>query len=157
MNEDFRVAVATVYGEAGGSSPSAWRAVMSVIMNRVCKREWKKHQTPLAVIVNSRFDAYDQVTGEYKRAWTALGNGVPAYTTRLGKLVGAVQPIFTGEVKPITPAVLYYSPRAQAALHAKHPGAWPAVPRWDFGKLEEVFVAGAEQDDFRWFKYKAGA
>ncbi len=54
-------------------------------------------------------------------------------------------------------AVLYYSPKAQASLHAKHPNAWPAAPRWDFGKLEEVFVAGAEVDDIRWFKYKAGA
>lgn len=156
MDAALRTCFATIAGEAIGCSPATWRGIASLAMNRVGKREWKRFLTPLAVFVNSRFDAFDQKTDEYRKAWVAL-EAWPAGHSTLGQLVVATLPILQGTIKPITEAVLYFSPKAQASLHAKHPDAWPARPRWDFSKLEEVFVAGAESDDIMWYRYKAGA
>lgn len=48
-----------------------------------------------------------------------------------------------------------YSPKAQRKLHKLKPKSYTRpVPNWDFEKLEEVMVKGAELDDFKFFKYK---
>ena len=159
MDEAVRVFIATIYGEAAGSSPAAWRAIASVILNRVGVREWRKHKTPFDVIVNSGFDAFAQENAPYRVAYRRLGNplDVPQPDSVLGRLRAAVMPIYSRQEPPTTSAVLYWSPKAQAALHALKPGIWRALPRWDFGLLEEVKVAGAEKDDFRFYRYKVVA
>lgn len=54
-----------------------------------------------------------------------------------------------------TGSVLYYSPKAQAALHKKFPKSYPSlVPPWINDKVEEVRVTGAENDDFKFYRYK---
>jgi len=70
-------------------------------------------------------------------------------------MIMVVIPIYREEAEDITNgSVLYYSPKAQAALHAKYPNTYKAIPNWNFSKLEEVKISGAENDDFKFYKYK---
>jgi hypothetical protein len=156
MNPELRIMLATIYGEAANSSPTSWMAIASVIMNRVGKREWKKHKTPLAVIENTGFDAFSHKNAPYKLAFKVLeipAMAMPGSTLR--RLIDVVTPFYEGW-PPITDAVLYYSPKAQAALHKKHPRKWKAVPAWKFELLEKVDIPGTERDDFAWFRYREG-
>lgn len=65
--------------------------------------------------------------------------------------------IYGGREGRTTDAQLYYSPLAQARLHAMKPGIWPKVPKWRFELLEAVDVPGTERDDFLFFRYRVGA
>jgi cell division protein FtsL len=59
--EEFKLFVATVYGEVGGihhSQEVAWKAVASVIINRVGVGIWIKYKTVTAVIQHTHFDTY---------------------------------------------------------------------------------------------------
>ena len=159
MEEQFAVFLATIWGEAAGCSRDSWRAIASVILNRVGVREWRKLKTPLRVISGSGFDAFSQrnkpyVTAEtYFRDWNP-GNMIPR-NDRLESLYHAVYLIYYGREARTTDAVLYYSPKAQAQLHAMNPSLYRApVPRWNFDLLEEVPIEGAEKDDFKFFRYK---
>lgn len=156
MTEELRVFLATIYGEAAGSSPAAWKAIASVILNRVGVREWRKHKTPLAVIANTGFDAFTQRNGPYQAAYSVGLHRMYMLThdSPYARLQEAVTPIYEGKEPRTTDAQLYYSPLAQAALHAKKPRTWPKAPRWNFDLLEQVQVFGAEKDDFAFFRYK---
>jgi hypothetical protein len=158
MDESFRVFCATIAGEAIGCSPATWRAIASVIINRVGVREWHRYLTPLAVIANSGFDAFAQENPPYKAAYKAFGSGWSAgLSTRLARLVDAVTGIYEGTEKPTTDAVLYYSPKAQSALHKSNPAKYRERPPWNFDELEQVVVRGTEGDDFVFFRYKVAA
>lgn len=156
MTEELRIFLATIYGEAAQSSPASWKAIASVILNRVGQREWKKHKTPLAVIANTGFDAFTHGNSPYRTAYKALGMPFMVQERSiLGRLMEAAIPIYEGREPRTTDAQLYYSPRAQAALHAKKPRVWPAKPRWNFDLLEQVQIPGTEKDDFAWYRYRA--
>ncbi len=155
MDEQLRVFLATIYGEAAQSSPAAWKAVASVIVNRVGKREWYKLKTPLRVIAHSGFDAFSQRNAPYHVADQYFSKDPQMVPwPPLERLRAAVVPIFDGIEPPTTDAQLYYSPRAQEALHSRSPKIWPVRPRWKFDLLESVIVPGTEADDFAWFRYK---
>ncbi len=156
MNEDFRIFLATIYGEAAQSSTGAWRAIASVIMNRVHNREWHSLTTPRAVIENSGFDAFKFKNQPYQHAFSAFLPAAPApLPARFRVLEDAVRAIYEREELPTSAAVLYYSPKAQAALHVQDPKHYQPTPIWDFGKLEQVRPAGVlPTDDFRFFKYR---
>jgi hypothetical protein len=156
MTEELRVFLATIYGEAAESSPASWMAIASVIMNRVGQREWKKHKTPLEIIQHTGFDAYSHRNAPYRLAYKVLE--VPAMAmpgSKLKLFMDHVIPMYEGWPRT-TDAQLYYSPKAQAALHKKHPRKWKAVPAWKFELLEKVDVPGTERDDFAWFRYREG-
>lgn len=70
-------------------------------------------------------------------------------------MIECTLPIYKGEEADNTEGcVLYYSPKAQAALHKKNPSNYAQKPNWNFEILEEVKVSGAEKDDFKFYKYK---
>jgi RHS repeat-associated protein len=152
-HEDFRLMVATVYGEACASSEVAWAAVGNVIMNRVDSREWSSYDTPGDVIRNSGFDAYTFQNGPFRSAWADLNGESSNPVVR--RMAEVLSPIYLGISIDITDgAVLYYSPAAQSALHQRNPQMYPAQPRWNFGIIERVDVPGlAPSDDFRFYRY----
>jgi hypothetical protein len=154
IDEQLRAFLATIHGEAAGCAPATWKAIASVIMNRVGVLEWRKLKTPLAVIAGSGFDAYTQENALFKLAFKVLGDPhLIEPNSPIARLQLAVEPIFRKEAPPTTDALLYYSPKAQAALHKAKPGLYRDLPRWDFGKLMAVTIPGTEADDFAWFKY----
>lgn len=154
---EWPIFAATVYGEAANCSPAAWRAVASVILNRVNSGEWAARglDTILKVIEKSGFDAFTQPNAPYREAFRILidhpeGNG------NVTRLVQVVRPLFLGHEETIPGIVLYYSPKAQKLLHQKNPDIWRSTrPKWNFALLEQVAVPGAEDDDLAFFKYKA--
>jgi hypothetical protein len=154
MDEQLKVFLATIYGEAAQSSPAAWRAIASVILNRVGYREWSRRKSPLEVIQRTGFDAYQHRNAPYVATEKLLADpdAIPA-TSPLGRLMAAVLPVYGGREPRTTDAVLYWSPRAQARLHKMRPGVWPERPAWRFELLEELKVDGTEGDDFRWYRY----
>jgi hypothetical protein len=156
MEIELRIFLSCIYGEAANSSPASWKAIASCILNRVGKREWKKHDTALKVIANTGFDAFEHENDPYQMAMDHLKRN-PSGMGALARLVETVTPLYEGGEAPIPHLVLYFSPKAQAALHAKHPEKWPAFPSWNFKVLERIYVPGTEGDDFAWFRYKEGA
>lgn len=152
--EDFKLIAATIYGEAGGQSVASQRAIANCIMNRVRYKEWKKLESAASVVMRSGFDAYSQKTVLYQRAFAEMTTG-KITTPRLQILVDAIKPIIDGtEIDGCGNIVLYYSPKAQAALHAKFPTMYRVQPKWNFDALEQVQVAGTDVDDFAWYRYK---
>lgn len=164
MSEELRIFLATIWGEAAQSSADAWKAIASVIMNRVGVREWHKWKTPVEIIQRTGFDAYSHRNAPYRNAekyfrdWHP-GGDLPR-SERLESLYQAAYLIYYGREPRTTDAVLYYSPKAQAKLHglSSKPGyngpRWPAKPRWNFDLLEQVQIPGTEKDDFHWFRYR---
>lgn len=156
MNEDFRIFLATIWGEAAASSTAAQRAIASVIMNRIHFREWGHLDSPLAVIRQSGFDAFKMKNAPYQEAYDAFAPAALASLPRkLRALEDAVRAIYERLELPTTPAVLYFSPKAQAALHIQDPKRWRLMPSWNFAMLEEAEIPGLmPTDDFRFFKYR---
>lgn len=158
MDEDLKIFISTIYGEAACSSVAAQRAIASVIMNRIDRLEWAKYDTAREIIAHTGFDAYTQENIPFKAAFRALGQGFkPNAETPLAHLYSAVLPIYLQQEPPTTDAVLYYSPRAQSFLHNQKPGLYPERPRWDFSKIILVNVPGTENDDFAFYTYKTKA
>ncbi len=127
-----------------------------MILNRVGAREWRRYKTPLAIVANTGFDAFTQQNAPYCAALRYLEKD-GASNVRLGALMAAVLPILDGRAPRTTDAVLYYSPRAQAALHKAKPHLYrAAVPRWSIHPdVERVFPVGlVAGDDFAFFRYR---
>lgn len=156
MNSEIQLLLATIYGEAANQSPSSWKAICSVIMNRKGRREWKHFETLTDVITKSGFDAYKQKNFPFTKAFKyfAEGGSVPVQPA-LERFKNNILYLIEGHEQPIPGIVLYYSPLAQTALHQKDPVHYThIVPSWNFSQLVEVKVPGCEQDDFKFFKYK---
>jgi hypothetical protein len=155
MDEQMRVFLATIYGEAAQASAATWRAIASVILNRVGVREWHKLKTPLRVIACSGFDAFTQRNGPYHIAETYFSKDPQVVPwSPLERLREVVVPLYEKRESVTTDAQLYYSPRAQETLHQRTPHLYPIRPRWDFDELEPVAIPGTEGDDFAFFRYK---
>lgn len=130
------------------------------MMNRVGIREWRKYESVFDVIKNSGFDAYTYRNSPYRVAEDYLENRdeyikngkVNEIIENMIKVVGDVYYENTDDTTD--GAVLYYSPKTQSIMHKKNPKLYKAVPPWNFDALKEVIVKGAENDDFRFFKYK---
>lgn len=156
--EEFKILAATVYGEAANSSEVAWQAIAFVIKNRVGKREWTQYKTISDIIKKTGFDAYTQRNVPYISAETYLNENqdVKGNNTKIEKLISVLTPIYLNKGTDITGgAVLYYSPKAQAALHKINPNTWKEKPNWNFSILTEVKIPGLiASDDFKFYKYK---
>lgn len=157
-NHEFNQLVATVYGEAATESKASWRAIGHVVMNRVGRREWKKYKTVSAVLKNSGFDAYGQ--NMYSDAMKALGGDKSKKVDwkKLNEMREVLTPVYNRTDQDNTSnAVLYYSPKAQKALHKKFPDKYKSeTPCWVNDKTEEVKVSGCENDDFAFYRYRKG-
>lgn len=156
--DEFKILVATVYGEAANSSETAWQAIAFVIKNRVGKREWTQYKTVSDIIKKTGFDAYTQRNVPYVSAEKYLNENqdVEGNNTKIEKLISVLTPVYLNKVTDITGgAVLYYSPNAQAALHKINPKTWKEKPNWNFSILTEVKIPGLiASDDFKFYKYK---
>ncbi len=156
MKNDLAIVCATIYGEAARQSAASWATIAHIMNNRVGYREWKANKSMAAVAMNTGFDAYSHKTTLYKKvfeAYTSVSEG--REDVRMALLLDTVKPIFEGSVPDNTGrAVMYYSPKAQATLHEKHPSTYAASPRWNFSLLEQAQVAGTQSDDFAWYRYK---
>ncbi len=157
MEEEQKVFISTIYGEAALSSPAAWVAIASVILNRVGVREWHNLKTVTRVIANSGFDAFSQCNAPFLRARRCFETGEFKAYPRLIKLMEAVSPLYLDRSRALPDIVLYFSPLAQSLLHEQKPKTYALNPDWDFSEIEEVKVAGAEKDDFRFYKYRTPA
>lgn len=158
ITDDFAIFAATIYGEAANQSEASWRAIAHVITNRVGKREWKNLKTPKAVIERSRFDAFKYKTKNYKLAYQLIStvNDISYISNaKVKQLASVVLPVYLGtDPDPTEESILYYSPKAQAALHESNPANYKAKPNWNFQVLVEVAVAGCEKDDFCFYRYR---
>lgn len=74
-SEDFKIFVATIYGEAAGCSEMSWKVIAHSIQNRIGFGMWKSFSTTTEIIVNTAYDAYTAKTTNYKYAKTQLNSG----------------------------------------------------------------------------------
>jgi peptidoglycan hydrolase-like protein with peptidoglycan-binding domain len=162
-DKEFQLFVCTVYGEAAGCTEFAWRAIGHVIMNRL-HDSGEKYLAPSAyresvtsIITQSGFDAYAQMNEPFLSADTYFKNGKNPKNDKLDKMIVVLEPIYQkSEADTTNGAVLYYSPKAQAEFHKENPERYSEKPRWKFEELQEVPIAGLDQekDDFKFYKYK---
>lgn len=73
-SEDFKIFASTINGEAGASSVESQKTIAHSIMNRVGKREWKRHKSPVDIIKNTGYDAYTQKNSPYGHIAGYTGN-----------------------------------------------------------------------------------
>lgn len=152
-SEDFKIFFATIYGEAGNSSKTAWKVVAHSIKNRIGFNIWTKYSTSTEIISETSYDAYTDQTVHYKNAKSQMDSG--NIKPEILKIIQAVEPIFNGQEKDFTEGVVsYYSPAAQKTLHKKYPNKYKSVvPDWvTQDRVHQVFIKGTEQDDFAWYK-----
>jgi hypothetical protein len=157
FSEEFKILIATIYGEAANSSESAWKAIICVIMNRIGKREWSEYSSPLEIITKTGFDAYSHKTPLYINALAHLNGKKSSANTRIiREIADAIYNIYKkSEVDFTNNSILYYSPKAQAQLHKKLPKKYKKQPPWNFSVIEEVAISSlSPQDDFKFYKYK---
>lgn len=153
-SEEFIKFVGTVAGEAGGCSPTTWKVVAHCIKNRIGFAEWINARN-VSDILKKNFDAISDKNPPFKKAVTEMHSGNISDHTQ--DIIDVISPIYQGLEDDITNGVvLYYSPKAQAALHKKNPEKYTSlVP--DFARsplTEEVKIKGTENDDMRWYRYK---
>ena len=153
-SEEFIKYVGTVAGEAGGCSVNTWKAVAHCIKNRIGFAEWVNARD-VSDILKKNFDAITDKNGPFTKAVTEMRLGNISDHTQ--DIIDAISPIYQGLEEDITNGVvLYFSPKAQAALHSKNPSKYTSlIP--DFAKsslTEEVKIKGTENDDMQWYKYK---
>lgn len=170
--DGFNLFVATVYGEASGvhhGCEAAWRAVSSVIINRINKGIWHRYHTSDDIIKHTDFNAYlnpnkinwDQVNfkshyirnhQQFLKAWATLHhdqkiNNHNAMTTPertlLRKMQLALLDIYNGH--PITQANYYYSPRS---MSGKHPSF---LSHLENPEQYKVSVPGVHDYDFKFY------
>lgn len=157
-NAEFKMLVATVYGEAANSSETAWQAVAFVIKNRVGNREWARYKSVAEIVKKTGFDAYTQRNSPYVTAEKYLNDHSQKRikNAKIDRLVEVLAPVYTGEKADITNgSVLYYSPKAQGALHKTNPQIWKETPAWNFAILQESSIPGLlSTDDFKFYRYK---
>ena len=136
--------VATVYGETAGvhqGSQTAWRAVASVIINRIHSGIWYRYLTSDDIIKHTGFDAFVDPKNinwnhvnfnsrhvrnhqQFLKAWATLNNQkinnhdamTKGEVALLNNMRTALTDIYNGQT--ITQANYYYSPRS---MHGKTP------------------------------------
>ncbi|WP_109439728.1 M23 family metallopeptidase [Acinetobacter haemolyticus] len=156
-SEEFKNFVGTVAGEAGGCSPTTWKVVAHCIVNRVGFAEWVNARN-VSDILKKNFDAITDQNAPFLKAVSEMNKGILSKNTQ--DIIDAVYPIYERVEDDFTNGVvLYFSPKAQAALHRRNPNKYKSlVP--DFAKsslTEEVKIKGTENDDMRWYRYKGAS
>lgn len=157
---EFALFVATVYGEAASQSEGAWKAVGSVIMNRLNNKRFAygprgSKQIPITVkevVETGRFDAQWRRNEAFRQAEAYFkGEGKPL---KIDELIISMKPIFYGNIVT-TDAVMYYSPKTQQYEHKHDPVNYKELPDWDFNVIEEASVKDLrKKDDFKFYRYK---
>ena len=153
--EEFKIYCSTIAGEAGGSSDEAIRTVARSIITRIGFREWTSRTNAFEVIKYSGYDAYTDRSSSpnYKVVYSAMSSGKLDNLSK--RIIELVEPIYNQKIPDETGMIsLYYSPKAQTALHKKNPRKYKERPPWNFSQLERVYIDGTNKDDFNWYRYK---
>ena len=149
--DEFKLFVAIVYGEANSCSEAAWRAVGHVIMNRVGNNEWSKLKTVTAIITQKyAFEAYKKKQFNIAEKYLYNNSKDKLSDKLIDRMSEVLEPVYNKKDPDNTyGAILYFSPKAQKALGRNKPN-WASSK-----KLTEVKVDGLEEtDDFKFYKYK---
>lgn len=149
--DEFKLFVAIVYGEANSCSEAAWRAVGPVIMNRVGNNEWSKLKTVTAIITQKyAFEAYNKKQFNIAEKYLHSNSKDKLSDKLIDRMAEVLEPVYKKKDPDNTyGAILYFSPKAQKALGRNKPN-WASSK-----KLTEVKVDGLEgTDDFKFYKYK---
>jgi hypothetical protein len=174
-DDDFKLFVATVYGEAG-SVQSAWEPVADTIMTRA---ENNKQNVRGVITRQGQFSCYtnpDNIDwdnlpqdgnlfwnehGEFLKAWTYLNNkninGEATMNTSekdlINQMESALRPYYEGEVK--YKINYYYSPAAQIALNKKYPERYKILPGFLDGlenpETYRVLVPNVPENKFKFY------
>lgn len=159
-SKEFKIFVATIYGEAGASSRRSWEVIAHCIRNRIGFGNWTDYSTIHGIVTITGFDAYTQNSKPYRNAMSKL-DANNFNSDKVGRtvksIIDTVLPIYEGKVKDDTNGVIsYWSPEAQKQLHRDKPKLYTtAVPDWvKDNKKEIVIIDGTEKDDFQWLKFK---
>jgi YD repeat-containing protein len=151
-SEDFKIYLATIYGEAGNQSSNSWVAIGNVINNRVGYREWSKYKSQTDVIKYSGFDAYTKKSNQYLIAYNIISS--KKLNLKLTEMMHIIAPVYLGLTKDTTKgAILYYSPRTQSILASKSK-EYKVIPNWNWNEIKKVYPTGVKEDDFAFYKYK---
>lgn len=170
LDQDSIVILSTVYSEGGNSSPGAWAMITNCILNRFvqganCDKlghgfEWRGMN--LIQICKTGFDGCKFVTPNYREAFEYFSNRISQSPKPFfEEMILTCHPIIKCDVLDNTGgATLYFSPKAQAALHAKDPDQYKSViPAWAKSDLVEPVSVPylLDTDDFFVMRYKAKA
>ncbi|MEA5115855.1 MAG: cell wall hydrolase [Geobacteraceae bacterium] len=117
-DDQFKLFVAIVYGEANSNSESAWRAVGHVIMNRVGNKEWSKLKTVTAIITQKyAFEAYKIKQFNIAEKYLYNNSKDKLSDKLIDRMVEVLEPVYKRQDPDNTyGAILYFSPKAQKAL-----------------------------------------
>lgn len=153
FSNEFKLFIATVYGEAVGQGVLAWMAVASVIMNRVGKYEWKNKCPTITAVIedHAAFSSYydpkiKSATLKFKLAQNYLNHPTGAPPNNLSEIIQTIYPIFNKVKKSTTTALFYYSPKESAE---------PKYIKDDLakGRIVKIEVNGISDDDFIFYTY----
>lgn len=154
-SKEFKIVVATIYGEADASSVRSWEVIAHSMRNRIGFGNWTQYSTIYGIATTTGYDAYTSKNIPYYEAMSQFNSG--NISNLLKKVIDTVLPIYEGKVKDDTNGVVsYWSPEAQKQLHRDKPKLYTtAVPDWvKDNKKEIVKIAGTEKDDFQWLRFK---
>lgn len=167
-NEDeFKLMVATVWGEGCSQSDLGWKAITSVIMNRVGFHRWKGYNKSVtSVIYNTGFDAvHSHLNLQFPKAIKYFFHNEDALTLyekkRIHRLMEVIRPVYY-QKQTTTHANYYYSPEAQRIAYEtekkKNPqqlkdgGRHPLIPSFLRDKtIHHVYVNIAHTDDLKFY------
>ncbi|MBI5447410.1 MAG: PAAR domain-containing protein [Gammaproteobacteria bacterium] len=168
QNEDeFKLFVATVWGEVANQSEAAWQAVGSVIINRVGHPYWGRRATSVTkVILNTGFDAAaNNQNHEFKKAHTYLfhensSNILNEFEKKtLARMQSLLIPIYYNK-QVTTNAHHYYSPKEQQRQHQheltlgvpEEKCRYKKIPTFTTEKtVNEVHVKLSPHDDLKFY------
>ncbi|WP_201575991.1 hypothetical protein [Psychrobacter immobilis] len=154
-SKEFKVVVATIYGEADASSVRSWEVIAHSMRNRIGFGNWTEYSTIYGIATTTGYDAYTSKNIPYYEAMSQFNSG--NISNLLKKLIDTVLPIYEGKIKDNTNGVIsYWSPEAQKKLHRDKPRLYTtAVPDWvKDNRKEIVIIDGTEKDDFQWLRFK---
>jgi spore germination cell wall hydrolase CwlJ-like protein len=157
LSDEQKLFIATVAGEAGGSSEATQRAVAHVIMNRVGYKDWSNRDTVAKNLTSDQFSSIDDPNNQPFQEMQKYLKNRDGSNPRLEKMVNTAMNVYHKKDPDFTGgAVMFYSPKAQAQLHKADPANYPKPHPvdWNFDELLHLAVPGAEEDDFQFYKYK---
>jgi len=147
LTEDQKVFFSVIAAEAGAQGQLAWQCVANIVQNRwFNKRDsWRNATSVIDIVANkSQFNGYQDPN--YQACYNYLNNRTGNNKTYEG-IIETTMPYFELRGQDILDgAVLFYSPQSMIPAGS--------APRWDFSLLQEITVAGINQDEFRFFKYR---
>lgn len=158
-SKEFKVIIATIYGEAGASSRRSWEVIAHSIRNRIGFGNWTQYTTMYGIVTNTGYDAYTHKSKPYLKAMSRLdaNNFTSDITGKIVKdIIDTVKPIYEGKIEDDTNGVVFYwSPRTQKQLHKDNPRLYTSpIPSWtNDNKKKIVQIPGTEEDDFQWLKF----